>query len=247
MNIWIACIVGTLGTGLGSALTFLVTGKSRSLPAVLMGISGGIMLAVVFFDILPEAILCTDILTAVCGVALGTLFVMILSMALPRRGELPGVQDLFTESRVSSLKRTGILLCAGIAIHNFPEGVAIGSGLSMPGSFGWELALLIFLHDIPEGMAMSLPLKLARVKAWKILLLGFLVGSPTALGAFAGAFLGSLSRMVTGGCLGFAGGAMLYLTLKELIPESVRLKNRRTAFLSFAAGIAAGAALVFLI
>lgn len=247
LTIWIACIVGTLGTGLGSALTFLVTGKNKRLPAVLMGVSAGIMLAVVFFDILPEAIRCTDTLTAVCGVALGALFVMILSMALPHREELPGVQDLFTKSRISSLKRTGILLCAGIAIHNFPEGIAIGSGMSMPGSFGWELALLIFMHDIPEGMAMSLPLKLARVKAWKILLLGFLVGSPTALGAWVGAFLGSLSRLVTGGCLGFAGGAMLYLTLKELIPESVRLKNRLTTFFSLTAGIAAGAALVFMI
>ena len=248
LTIWIACIVGTLGTGLGAALTFLVGGKNSSLPAVLMGISGGIMLAVVFFDILPEAILCTDTVTAVCGVALGALFVMLLSMFLPKRGEdLPGLQDLFTKSRISSLKRTGILLCTGIAIHNFPEGIAIGSGMSMPGTFGWELALLIFLHDIPEGMAMSLPLKLAGVRAWKILLLGFMVGSPTALGAWMGAFLGSLSRMVTGGCLGFAGGAMLYLTLKELIPESVRLKNALTTFLSCAAGIAAGAALVFMI
>ncbi|MEI6101489.1 MAG: ZIP family metal transporter, partial [Eubacteriales bacterium] len=157
-----------------------------------------------------------------------------------------GTQDVFSSSRQSLIKM-GILLCAGIAIHNFPEGVAIGSGMSLPGNFGWELLLLIFLHDIPEGMAMSLPLRLANIKKRKILLLGFIVGSPTALGTLAGGVLGSMSRLVVGGCLGFAGGAMLYLTIKEMIPETIRLKNKKTAFISMVLGIAAGAALVLTI
>lgn len=236
---------GILGTGLGAALTFLVGGKGSRMPAALMGISGGIMLAVVFFDILPGAIQSTDTLTMLCGTALGALFVMLLSLLLSARTrDLP---DLFTAPRISSLRRTGLLLSAGIAIHNFPEGVAIGSGMTLPGTFGLELALLIFAHDIPEGMAMSLPLRLADVKKSRILLLGLLTGSPTALGAWMGAYLGSLSRTVTGMCLGFAGGAMLYLTIKGLIPEAVRLRSTLCTAVSLAAGIAAGAALCFLI
>lgn len=239
--------MGALGTGLGSALTFLIKGDKNFLSALLMGISGGIMLAVVFFDILPGAILTTDTLTMVCGAAAGMLFVLLLSMLLPRKKEMPGGLDLFARSRISSLKRMGILLCAGIAIHNFPEGVAIGSGMSLPGNFGWELLTLIFMHDIPEGMAMSLPLRLAKVKKWKILTLGLLVGSPTALGTLMGGFLGSISQIVVGACLGFAGGAMLYLTIKEMIPETIRLGGKQAAFASLGVGVAAGAAMVFII
>lgn len=248
MLIWlIGGAAGMLGTGLGAALTFFVEGKSSRLPSVLMGLSGGIMLAVVFFDILPEAIRSTDILTMLSGAALGVLFVLFLSLLLPKRVKSPDFPDLFTAERISALRRTGLLLSAGIAIHNFPEGVAIGSGMTLPGSFGLQLALLIFAHDIPEGMAMSLPLRLAGTNKSRILLLGFLVGSPTALGAWMGAFLGSLSQTVIGLCLGFAGGAMLYLTIKELIPETVRLRSTASAAFSLALGIAAGAALVFLL
>lgn len=243
--IWIGCTVGALGTGLGSALSFLVSSRQKSLPAVLMGISGGIMLAVVFFDILPEAVLAADMVTMVCGVGAGMLFVLLLSLLLS--GQRVEAGDLLSERRRSSLKKMGILLCAGIAIHNFPEGVAVGSGMSLPGNFGWELLLLIFLHDIPEGMAMSMPLRLAGIKKWKILLLGLVVGSPTALGTLVGGYLGSLSELVLSGCLGFAGGAMLYLTVTEMIPETVRLKNKKTAVVSLILGIAAGAAMVLCI
>lgn len=243
--IWISCIIGALGTGLGSALSFLVSGRQKNLPALLMGISGGIMLAVVFFDILPEAVLATDTLTMICGLAVGMLFVLLLSMLIP--GQRVEAGDLFSERRRSSLKKMGILLCAGIAIHNFPEGVAVGSGMNLPGNFGWELLLLIFLHDIPEGMAMSLPLRLADIKKWKILLLGLIVGSPTALGTLVGGYLGSISQWIVGGCLGFAGGAMLYLTVTEMIPETVRLKDRKTAVIALILGIAAGAAMVLCI
>jgi zinc transporter, ZIP family len=245
MGIWIGCIVGALGTGMGSGLSFLVSDRQKNLPALLMGISGGIMLAVVFFDILPEAVLTTGTFIMVCGVAVGMLFVLLLSMLIP--GQKVEARDLFAASRRSSLKKMGILLCAGIAIHNFPEGVAVGSGMSLPGNFGWELLLLIFLHDIPEGMAMSLPLRLAGIKKWKILLMGLLVGSPTALGTLVGGYLGSLSRLVVGGCLGFAGGAMLYLTIKEMIPETIRLKDKKTAWIAIGLGIAAGAAMVLCI
>ena len=245
MWMWISCIAGMTGTGLGAALSLLVSTRQKNLPAVLMGFSGGIMLAVGFFDILPGAVLATDAFTMVCGVAAGALFVLLLSLLLA--GQRVEAQDLFSNRRRSSLKKMGILLCAGIAIHNFPEGVAVGSGMSLPGNFGWELLLLIFLHDIPEGMAMSLPLRLAGIKTWKILLLGLVVGSPTALGVLVGGYLGTISRLVVGGCLGFAGGAMLYLTIREMIPETIRLRNKRTAFVSLILGIAAGAAMVLCI
>jgi ZIP family zinc transporter len=183
------------------------------------------------------------------GAALGVLFVILLSRLLPRGASVPELElpEMLPEDRVLALRRTGFLLSAGIAIHNLPEGIAIGSGMALPGTFGLELALLIFAHNIPEGMAMSLPLRLAGTKKSRILLLGLLVGAPTAVGAWIGAYLGAISHTVVGVCLGFAGGAMLYLTLKELIPETVRMRNSPVAAVSIAIGIAAGAALAYAI
>ena len=248
MLIWlVGGAAGILGTGLGAVLTFFVGRKGNRLPALLMGLSGGIMLAVVFFDILPEAIRSTNITTMLLGAVLGLAFVLLLSRLLPKREQASDLPDLLTDGQISSFRRTGLLLSTGIAIHNFPEGVAIGSGMTLSGAFGLQLALLIFAHNIPEGMAMSLPLRLADMRKSRILLLGLIVGSPTALGAWMGAYLGSLSQTVIGLCLGFAGGAMLYLTLKELIPAAARMRSTRATVFSLAAGVAVGAALVFLL
>lgn len=232
-----------MGTGIGSALSFLIRGEQRTLSAALMGFAGGLMLSVAVLDIFPGAVLAAGTFSMACGAACGLLFVLLLSLLMSRR---PNAGALL-ESQSRMLKRTGMLLCVGIAMHNFPEGVAVGSGMNLPGPLGWQLLLLIFLHDIAEGLAMSLPLALSRVRRRKILLLGFAAGSPTALGTLIGGALGSVSRLMVGGGMGFAGGAMLYLTIKEMIPETVRLKDKKTAFAAVGIGIAAGAAMVMLI
>ena len=131
----------------------------------------------------------------------------------------------------------------GIAVHNFPEGLAVGAGLTEPERFGWKLALLIMLHDVPEGLAMAVPLRLSGMRGGCIVLLAAASGLPTALGAAVGTLV-SVSPVFVGGALAFAGGAMLYLTLAELIPESLHMSGRLPVLASVAVGMLVGGCVI---
>lgn len=107
-----------------------------------------------------------------------------------------------------------------MALHNFPEGLAIGSGFEASIKLGYSLALAICLHDIPEGIAMGVPMKNGGMQKSKVIFYVIMSGVTTGIGAFFGALVGSISQTIIAICLAFAGGAMLYIVSGELIPES---------------------------
>lgn len=115
--------------------------------------------------------------------------------------------------------KTGIIVSIGLALHNIPEGLAIGSGFDASFKLGLSLAIAIALHDIPEGISMAIPMKNGGMKPGKILLYVFLSGIATGFGAFLGAIIGKISQQIIAMCLAFAGGAMLYIVSGELSPE----------------------------
>ena len=121
--------------------------------------------------------------------------------------------------------KTGIAVSVGLAIHNFPEGLAIGSGFKASITLGLSLALAICLHDIPEGISMAVPMKNGGMRASKVILFVILSGITTGIGAFFGAIIGAISKEIISICLSFAAGAMLYIVSGELIPESNKLYN----------------------
>lgn len=114
-----------------------------------------------------------------------------------------------------------------MAIHNFPEGLAIGSGFEASLRLGLGLAIAICLHDIPEGISMAVPMKNGGMKKTKVIFYVILSGITTGIGAFFGAIIGSISEAVIAICLSFAAGAMLYIVSGELIPESNKLYKGR--------------------
>ena len=127
------------------------------------------------------------------------------------------------EFKANNLLKTGIIVSIGLAIHNFPEGLAIGSGFEASMKLGLSLALAICLHDIPEGISMAVPMKNGGMKISKVIFYVILSGITTGIGAFFGAIVGSISQEVISICLSFAAGAMLYIVSGELIPESNQL------------------------
>lgn len=134
----------------------------------------------------------------------------------------------------------GIIVSIGLAIHNFPEGLAIGSGFGASMKLGISLAIAICLHDIPEGISMAVPMKNGGMKWTKVLFYVVLSGITTGIGAFFGAIVGTISQEIIATCLSFAAGAMLYIVSGELIPESNKLYQGRMSAMGNILGFVIG-------
>ena len=136
--------------------------------------------------------------------------------------------------------KTGIIVSLGLAIHNFPEGLAIGSGMEASFKLGISLAIAICLHDIPEGISMAVPMKVGGLSKTKIIIYVILSGITTGIGAFFGAVIGKISQAIIGICLSFAAGAMLYIVSGELVPEANNLYKGKLTALGNILGILLG-------
>jgi ZIP family zinc transporter len=197
----------------------------------IMAMAGGLMLSVVTFDLIPEAILMGGLPLTLLGVLIGVVFVTILDIFLP---------DTALLKKYGKQVKTALLLAIGLAAHNFPEGLAIGSGFMGGKSLGIELAFVIGMHDIPEGAAVASPLMQSRLSRFKIIILTAITALPTAVGAYIGAVLGDISKTFITLCLSFAGGTMLYIVCGELIPESKDLFKGIFSTISIIIGIVLG-------
>lgn len=228
---FIATFICGIGTGLGAVLVTLFKKSSTLLMSMIMGIAGGIMLSVVTFDLIPEAIIMGGMNTTLIGIFIGVIFVVILDLTIPNSNII---------KKYGSTVKTALILGLGLAAHNFPEGLAIGSGFMSGNSLGIKLAIVIGLHDIPEGAAVASPLLKSRLSRIKIILLTALTAIPTSIGAYVGAFLGEISKTFITICLGFAGGTMLYIVCGELIPESKDLFKGVFSTLSIIVGVIIG-------
>ena len=140
----------------------------------------------------------------------------------------------------NNLLKTGIIVSIGLAIHNIPEGLAIGSGFEASTKLGLSLALAICFHDVPEGISMALPMKTGGMKVYKVMLYVILSGIATGIGALIGCIIGRISEQIISLCLSFAAGAMLYIVSGELVPESNKLYHGRMTALGNIFGIVIG-------
>lgn len=232
----IGTIVGTIGTGIGGLVTFLLKNPGNKLMSIILGLSGGLMLAVVTFDLLPEAFELSGIFVSLVGIIIGVLVTVLMDEYLPDFGNMSKGKGKYY--------RMGLMLGLGLALHNFPEGLAIGSGFAAGNRLGFGLALVIGMHDIPEGMAVAAPMSISGAGRMKVFLYTVATAIPTGLGALAGALLGRISGDFVALCLGFAGGTMLYIVCGELIPESKNLLENFISTLSIVAGIILGIIIV---
>lgn len=229
----IGLAAGVFGTGAGGALAFLINRPSNRILSAVLGFSGGIMVAIVSFDLVPEAIEIGGIFTGLAGLVFGAVVIALLDFVTPHAHFL-GNNDR------SRFVRTGFLLCVGIAMHNLPEGLAIGSGYAHSSGLGLGLALVITLQNIPEGVAMAAPMLIGGVMPAKIFAATMLAGLPMGLGALIGAVLGSISPAVLSFSLGFAGGAMLYISFDELVPNAQNMAEGHTSTYGCVTGVILG-------
>lgn len=226
----IGLVFGTFGTTLGGIIGVTFKRNSNRFLSFILEFAAGLMMAIICFDLIPESLELTNIIVTLVGIFLG-IFVMFICDNTIKKVNL---------KNKSSLLKTGLIIGMGLALHNFPEGLAIGSGFEASLKLGYSLAIAILLHDIPEGISMSVPMKSGGMKKNKVLLYTFLSGVTTGIGAFFGALVGNISTGTIGICLAFAAGAMLYIVSGELIPESNKIYKGRMGFVGNILGFLLG-------
>lgn len=228
---FIGLMVGVIGIGLGSIIGVLIK-KTNKISSFLLGLTGGFMLFIVSFHLFPEAFYLGGIFIVLAGVFIGLFIIILLEFFLEKLSYFGFI-------------KTGIILGLSIAIHNLPEGLALGSTIVGMSDFGPVLILAMFLHNIPGGISISIPLSMNKVKSWKIVFFSVLVGIPTGIGAYAGAYLGSISTNIISLSLAIAGGIMLYIVCDELIPKGKALYRGKITSIAVIVGFLLGLVIYF--
>ena len=220
----IGLFFGTFGTTLGGILGVVIKKNSNKFLSFILSFASGLMMSIICFDLIPEALGISNISNIFIGIIIGIIMMILCDILVDKKFK----DTTRFQGNQNTLLKTGIIVSIGLAIHNFPEGLAIGSGLEASIKLGLSLAIAICLHDIPEGISMAIPMKNGGMKAGKIIFYVILSGITTGIGAFFGAIIGSISQEVIAMCLSFAAGAMLYIVSGELIPESNKLYSGKT-------------------
>lgn len=227
----IGSIVSLIGTMIGASLGVIVKNPSKRLLGGIIGFAGGLMLSVVVFDLIPEAITKWNFIGTILLCIIGIVIIAIMDNKINLGYENKHVKVAF-------------MAALGLMIHNFPEGIIMGCGFAAGGTLGIKMALIIAIHDIPEGIAVSAPLMASKVKISKILFYAFITAFPTAIGTWIGAYIANISVNVLGACLSFASGIMLYVVCGEMIPESSKLWEGITSTIGVLSGVIMGLVMV---
>ena len=202
---------GTFGTTLGGIIGVVIKKHSNKFLSFILAFASGLMMSVICFDLLPEALGISNIVNVVIGTIIGIVSMIFCDILVEKKFSV----NSKTKGMENNLLKTGIIVSIGLAIHNFPEGLAIGSGFEASLKLGLSLAIAICLHDIPEGISMAIPMKNGGMKISKVIFYVILSGITTGIGAFFGAIIGSISQVVISICLSFAAGAMLYIVSRR--------------------------------
>lgn len=228
---WI--LAAGLATGVGALALLVVRDPSERLLDGLLGFTAGVMLAATAFSLLVPALDLGTVGEVVAGFAVGGAVLFGLDRLVPH------VHARFAEPghTLDPQRRQAGLLLSALTIHNIPEGLAVGVAFAAGGSdLGVPIALAIGIQNIPEGFAAGAPLvRENRYLAAGLAAATGLVEPPAALIAYA-AFEVAGSLLPLG--LGFAAGAMLYVIVDELVPESHLRGHDRLASGALLAGFA---------
>lgn len=232
----IGLFFGTFGTTIGGIIGVKFKNPSKKFLSFILSFASGLMLAIVCFDLLPEAFNLTNLPTVFLGILLGIIMMIICDLLVDKKFNN---SNKFKQNK-NDLIKTGIIVSIGLALHNFPEGLAIGSGFGASIKLGLSLAIAICLHDIPEGISMAVPMKNGGIKKSKVIFYVVLSGITTGIGAFFGSIIGEISQSVIAMCLAFAAGAMIYIVSGELTPEANSLYKGRMSAIGSILGLLIG-------
>ncbi|MTI96036.1 MAG: zinc/iron permease [Firmicutes bacterium] len=230
-DILVISTLAGLTTVLGAGIAFIWGQPTRGWLAFMLGIAGGVMLAIATMELIPAAMEIGGHVQAVLGVLAGAIVMMLADTLAPENGQKACEKEQWL--------RTGLLIFFGIAVHNLAEGLAIGAGHIASPALGISIAIGIALHNIPEGMAMAVPLRMGGMKPVLLTALLVFAGLLTAVGAALGYVMFQTSDFLVAGALGLAAGAMYYIVVDELVPRG-RKYHRHWAAVGLISGLILG-------
>ncbi len=218
-------------TALGAAVVFAAKDISKRVLDIMLGFAAGVMIAASYWSLLAPAIEMSEsmgafkFVPAAVGFVLGAVFLRLVDVFLPHlhinapRSEAEGVDTDWSSS---------ILLVLAITLHNIPEGLAVGVAFGAVAA-GFDsatlggavaLAIGIGIQNFPEGTAVSVPLRRQGMSRAKSFLYGQASGLVEPIAAVIGAATVYLARPILPYALAFAAGAMIFVVVEEVIPES---------------------------
>ena len=255
----LSAVAGIFGMGLGGLIAaVLLKSPSEKMMCWMLSFAGGIMIGIVTFGIIPEAAEISNTMVAMIGLIIGIVVIMILNRIVDKMSSTATEdlkvhhthEELYHAGSVfqnrSRMLRSGIIMFIAIALHNLPEGIAIGAGGTYDFQLGVILAIMITLHSLPEGMAVAALLLAGGIGKWKVVLLTALSGTPVLIGGIIGMLVGGISDVAVAVSLAIAGGAMLYVVFGEIIPQSIVMTKSRVATIITLVGIIIGLGLTLL-
>lgn len=235
-------------TAAGSSLVFFMKDMNRQVMDGMLGFTGGVMIAASFWSLLSPAIAMAEDdpdvaawVPAAVGFALGAIFLYVMDKTLPHlhlnfeKSESEGIKTNWNKT---------VLLVLAITLHNIPEGLAVGVAFGAVAAdlphadLGAAIALAIGigLQNFPEGLAVSMPLRRQGVSRLKSFWYGQLSGLVEPFAGIIGAVAVLYIEPMLPYALAFAAGAMVYIVVEEVIPESQRDKYTDTSTLGFIGG-----------
>ncbi|MBQ9120196.1 MAG: ZIP family metal transporter [Lachnospiraceae bacterium] len=243
---FVGIMIPFVGTTLGAACVFAVKNQMKDmLRRGLTGFAAGVMVAASVWSLLIPAMNQSEhmgklaFVPAVVGFWLGILFLWLLDLITPHLH----LNAAAPEGPKSNFSRTTMLVLA-VALHNIPEGMAVGvvyaawlSGdVEMTVSAALALSIGIAIQNFPEGAIISMPLRAEGASKKKSFLYGVISGVVEPLAALVTILLAGLIVPILPYLLSFAAGAMIYVVVEELIPEASAGKHSNLGTLMFAAG-----------
>ena len=230
MQILIGLLIPFLGTTLGSAMVFLLKNNiNKSVEKLLLGFAGGVMMAASVWSLLIPSMEMSEQqgkiawLAPAIGFLLGIVFLLILDSIIPHIH-----LDKKKPEGVRTKLKNATMLVLAVTLHNIPEGMAVGvifagalignTGITVAGAV--SLAIGIAIQNFPEGAIISMPLKSEGISKTRAFLYGTLSGIVEPISALITIAITESIVPILPYILAFSAGAMVYVVIEELIPES---------------------------
>ena len=226
--------IAGLSTLLGTIIIFINKNKSNKIITSSLSFAAGVMITVSSIDLIPEGInylhktfkLFPTILIILIFITIG----IILSMTIDKKINI---------KREGELYKVGIISMLAIILHNIPEGIATFLSTESNLKLGLSLTIAIALHNIPEGISISVPIYYATGSKLKAFIYTLISGLSEPLGAIlAYLFLSNIiNDNIMGLLMSLIAGIMIQISLYELLPTSLKYKNKKTTIIFFIIGI----------